>query len=170
MILGGFFASIFFFPFLCFSPDAFFGSLKTQERKDSGQSWNSFLGRVGRFCKIMEFVPASSKTNFQAKLREVEMAIRRGSGRKKNKLPDRPDLPDPPERSHRRQDGAREPCAHFPDDARSTRQTPSNYLWSMTCDIWHLIYDIWHMTYDIRHTTYDIWYMIYDIWYMIYDI
>ena len=31
-------------------------------------------------------------------------------------------------RSHRRQDGAREPCAHFPDDARSTRQTPSNDL------------------------------------------
>ena len=24
--------------------------------------------------------------------------------------------------------GAREPCAHFPDDARSTRQTPSNDL------------------------------------------
>ena len=29
---------------------------------------------------------------------------------------------------HSRQDGAREPCAHFPDDARSTRQTPSNQI------------------------------------------
>ena len=36
--------------------------------------------------------------------------------------------PDAAARSHGQQDRAREPCAHFPDDARSTRQTPSNHV------------------------------------------
>ena len=37
--------------------------------------------------------------------------------------------PDPAERSHRPQDGARETRARFPDDARWQRQTPSNYIY-----------------------------------------
>ena len=78
---------------------------------------------VGRFRKIMQFVPAALKMNFQAKLGEVEMAIRRGSDRKKNKSPDSPDLA---EWGHGPQEKPWVPCAHFPDDARSTRQTPSN--------------------------------------------
>ena len=36
-------------------------------------------------------------------------------------------FPHPPDCRRGPQVGAREPCAHFPDDARSTRQTPSNY-------------------------------------------
>ena len=43
--------------------------------------------------------------------------------------PDEADEPDEAERSHGRPAGAREPCACFPDDARSARQqAPSNYF------------------------------------------
>ena len=78
-------------------------------RDEFEQSWKSFLRKEGRFCKIMGFVPASWKMNFQAKLAEVEWAKTQGREGKKRQSADPADPPDPAERSHRRQDKPRQP-------------------------------------------------------------
>ena len=92
------------------------------------QAYRVRVAYIFKFWAILNFIFEEERTICGAMLREVETSKRlsrddrleHASGRRRRRRTSAA-------RSHSRQDKPKEPCACFPDDARSTRQTPSNY-------------------------------------------